>query len=201
MKGILNKEYNLVQGGRLSLIGFYQIHQYHKLFAVSDVGLNTYPDVSLKKDILLNAVKALHAIGVETPKVAVMAAVEKLNPKMPDAVDGDALKQMNQKGEISGCIVEGPISFDLAMFKDAARIKGYRSEVAGDADLLIMPDIVSGNVLVKCLTGFAGATTAGMVVGARVPVILTSRTAEASDKYYSIVLAAYTADYFQGGAS
>jgi phosphotransacetylase len=207
MKGILNKEYNLVspsqegQGGRLSLIGFYQMRQYHKLFAVSDVGLNTYPDVSLKKDILLNAVKALHAIGVENPKVAVMAAVEKLNPKMPDAVDGDALKQMNQKGEISGCIVEGPISFDLAMFKDAARIKGYRSEVAGDADLLIMPDIVSGNVLVKCLTGFAGATTAGMVVGARVPVILTSRTAEASDKYYSIALAAYTADYFQGGAS
>ncbi|MDR1898909.1 MAG: bifunctional enoyl-CoA hydratase/phosphate acetyltransferase [Treponema sp.] len=199
MKGVLNKEYRLVQGGRLSLVGFYEMPQYHKLFAVSDVGLNTYPDLSLKKDILLNAVKVLRALGVEKPKVAVLSAVEKMNPKMPDSVDADALKQMNLRGEIGGCLVEGPISFDLAMFREAARIKDYRSEVAGDADLLVMPDIVSGNVLVKCLTGFAGAVTAGTVVGARVPVILTSRSAEASDKYYSIALAAYAASYFGEG--
>jgi phosphotransacetylase len=199
MKGVLNKEHHLVQDRRLSLVGFYQMDQYHKLFAVSDVGLNTYPDLALKKDILLNAVDALKALGVEHPKVAALSAVEKLNPKMPDAVDADALKQMSQRGEISGCTVEGPISFDLAMFSEAARIKGYESPVAGDADLLLMPDIVSGNVLVKCLTGFAGATTAGMIVGAKVPIILTSRSAEASDKYYSIALASYTAAWFQGG--
>jgi phosphotransacetylase len=198
MKGLLNKEYRLTQDRRLSLVGFYQMPQYHKLFSVSDMGLNTYPDLALKKDILLNAVDALKAIGVENPKAAVISAVEKANPRMPDAVDADALKQMNQRGEISGCIVEGPISFDLAMFSEAARIKGYESPVAGDADLLVMPDIVSGNVLVKCLTGFAGAATAGMIVGAKVPVILTSRSAEASDKYYSIALAAYTAAWFQG---
>jgi phosphotransacetylase len=199
MKGVLNKEYRLTLDRRLSLVGFYQMPQYHKLFAVSDMGLNTYPDLALKKDILLNAVDALKAIGVENPKVAVVSAVEKLNPRMPDAVDADALKQMNLRGEISGCTVEGPISFDLAMFSDAARIKGYESPVAGDADLLIMPDMVSGNVLVKCLTGFAGAATAGMIVGARAPIILTSRSAEASDKYYSMVLASYTAAWFQGG--
>ncbi|MDR1250168.1 MAG: phosphate butyryltransferase [Treponema sp.] len=198
MKGVLNKEYRLTLDRRLSLVGFYQMPQYHKLFAVSDMGLNTYPDLALKKDILLNAVDALKAMGVERPKVAALSAIEKVNPKMPDSVDADALKQMNLRGEIAGCTVEGPISFDLAMFSDAARIKGYESPVAGDADLLVMPDIVSGNVLVKCLTGFAGAATAGMIVGARVPVILTSRSAEASDKYYSIVLASYTAAWFQG---
>jgi phosphotransacetylase len=198
MKGVLNKEYRLTLDRRLSLVGFYQMPQYHKLFAVSDMGLNTYPDLALKKDILLNAVDALKALGVEHPKAAVISAVEKLNPRMPDAVDADALKQMNQRGEIGGCTVEGPISFDLAMFSEAARIKGYESPVAGDADLLVMPDIVCGNVLVKCLTGFAGAATAGMIVGARVPVILTSRSAEASDKYNSIALASYTAAWFQG---
>ena len=109
---------------------------------------------------------------------------------MPDAVDGAALKKMNQDGEITGCIVEGPISFDLATSMDAARIKGYDSPVAGSADLLIVPDIVSGNILAKSLTGFCGAITAGTVLGAKIPVILTSRSAEASDKYYSIALAA-----------
>jgi phosphotransacetylase len=129
--------------------------------------------------------------------VAALAAIEKVDQKMPDTVDAAVLKQMNSTGEISGCVVEGPISFDLAMLKGAARLKGYESPVAGDADLLLMPDIVSGNVLVKCLTGFAGATTAGTVVGAKVPVVLTSRSAEASDKYYSIALAAYSAARFQ----
>jgi phosphotransacetylase len=138
-------------------------------------------------------VALLHTLGIENPKVAVLSSVEKVNPKMPDSVDGDALKRMNQTGEIIGCAVEGPISFDLATSSEAARIKGFDSPVAGDADLLIVPDIVSGNILAKCLTGFAGATTAGAVLGARVPVILTSRSAEASDKYYSIALAACAA--------
>jgi phosphotransacetylase len=196
MKAIVNKENKLRRGGLLSLIGFFETKQYHKLFAVSDVGLNTYPDLSGKKDILVNAVHVLHAMGMANPKVAALAAVEKLNMKMPETIDADALQKMNENEEITGCIVAGPIAFDLATSKEAARIKGYQSEVAGDADLLLVPDIVSGNILAKCLTGFAGATTAGLVIGAKVPIILTSRSAEASDKYYSIALAAYTSQSY-----
>jgi phosphotransacetylase len=138
MKAIVSKENGLVPAGvKLSLIGFYETPKYHKLFAVSDMGLNTYPDLEGKKRIIENAVGLLHLLGIDTPKVAVLSSVEKVNPKMPDAVDGDALKAMNQIGELAGCIVEGPISFDLATSADSARIKGYLSPVAGDADLLI----------------------------------------------------------------
>ena len=192
MKAIVNKENNMRKGGLISLIGFFETDGYHKLFSVSDVGLNTYPSLTAKKDILINAVHVLHALGMKNPKVAVLAAVEKLNVKMAETIDAEALKKMNENEEITGCTVEGPISFDLATSKEAARIKGYESKVAGDADLLLVPDIVSGNILAKSLTGFGGATTAGLVVGAKVPVVLTSRSAEAQDKYYSIALAAYT---------
>jgi phosphotransacetylase len=193
MKAIVKKENGLLKGGKLSLIGFYETPKYHKIFAVSDMGLNTYPDLEGKKVIIENAVRLLNALGYENPKVAVLSSIEKVNPKMPDAVDGDALKQMNLSGEITGCTIEGPISFDLSMSRDAARIKGYESPVAGDADLLIVPDIAAGNILVKCLTGFGDAQTAGTVLGAKVPVILTSRSAETEDKYYSIALAACAA--------
>ena len=193
MKAIVKKENGLLAGGRLSLAGFFSPPQYHKIFAVSDMGLITYPDLDGKKAIIENAVKMLNALGFVKPKVAVLAAVEKLNPKMPETVDADALKQMNLSGIIKNCTVEGPISFDLATSAESARIKGYDSPVAGDADLLIVPDITAGNILVKCLTGLAGAQTAGTVLGAKVPVILTSRSAEASDKYYSIALAACVA--------
>ncbi len=193
MKAIVSKENGLLTGTKLSLIGFYETPKYHKLFAISDMGLNTYPDLLGKQAIVVNAVKLLHAIGNENPKIAVLSSVEKINPKMPDTVDGDALKTMNQKGEISGCVIEGPISFDLATSMDSAQIKGYKSPVAGEADLLVVPDIVAGNILAKCLTGFGDARTAGTVLGAKVPVILTSRSAETSDKYYSIALAACAA--------
>ncbi|HWS43119.1 MAG TPA: bifunctional enoyl-CoA hydratase/phosphate acetyltransferase [Pseudoflavonifractor sp.] len=196
MKAIIDKKNDLKRGGLISLMGFYTLPAYHKLFAVSDMGMNTYPDLEGKRHIIENAVHVLHALGVEKPKVAVLSAVEKVNPKMPDAVDGGKLKELCESGELAGCVVEGPISFDLATCREAAVIKNYTSPVAGDADLLVVPDIVCGNVLVKCLTGLAGAKTAGLVVGAKVPVILTSRSAEASDKYYSIALAAYTAQNY-----
>jgi phosphotransacetylase len=193
MKMILNKENHLLQGQTLSLIGFYETPRYHKLFAVTDFGLNTYPDLMTKKAIVENAVGLLRRLGVTLPKVAALSATEKVNPKMPDSVDAHALKEMNARGEITGCIVEGPIAFDLATSAEAAKIKRYSSPVAGDADLLLVPDFVCGNMLVKCLTGFGGARTAGTVLGARVPVILTSRSSEADDKYYSIALAACAA--------
>lgn len=193
MKAIVKKENGLLAGGLLSLIGLYEHPNYHKLLAVTDMGLNTYPDLIGKKNLIINAVKLLHSIGIENPKIAVLAAVEKVNPKMPESVDGAELKKMNQEGEIPGCIVEGPISFDLAIKQGAAAIKGFESPVAGDADLLVVPDIAAGNILVKCMTDYAGAMTAGTILGAKVPVIVTSRSAEASDKFYSIALAAYSA--------
>lgn len=196
MRAVVSKENGLRKGGLISVVGFFETERYHKLFAVSDMAVNTYPDLQGKKDILENAVRVFHAMGNDNPKVAVLAAVEKLNPKMPETVDADALKKMNESGEITGCTVEGPISFDIATSRQAAQIKGFDSPVAGDADILLVPDIVSGNILAKSLTGFGGAVTAGIVVGAAVPVILVPRSAEASDKYYSIALAAYTARNF-----
>ena len=193
MKAIVNKANGLMAGGLLSLVGLFESPAYPKLLAVTDQGLNTYPDLNGKKNLIINAVGLLHSLGIEEPKVAVLAAVEKVNPKMPESVDGAELKKMNQEGEITGCIVEGPISFDLAVKKGAAAIKGYESPVAGDADLLVVPDITAGNILCKCMTDYAGAMTAGTILGAKVPVIVTSRSAEATDKYYSIALAAYAA--------
>lgn len=196
MKAVLKKENHLRKGGLISLVGFYECPNYHKMFAVSDVAMNTYPDLDGKRGILENAVDVMHKVGVENPKVAVLCAVEKYNPKMKETVDAAALKELNQNGEITGCVVEGPISLDLAVGKESAAIKGFESPVAGDADLMIVPDLVSGNLMAKALTELGGCTTAGLMVGAKVPIILVSRAATASDKYYSIALAAYT-----GGAN
>ena len=193
MRAILNKENQLRQGSLLSVAGLYELERYEKLLAVTDQAINTYPDLDAKRAILENALSLLRGIGIALPKVAILAAVEKVNPKMRETVDAAALRQLNAEGQISGCVVDGPLSLDIATSKEAAEIKGYRSEVAGDADLLLVPDLVCGNVFVKALTGFAGATTAGTVLGAKVPVVLTPRSAEASDKFYSIALAALIA--------
>ena len=119
-----------------------------------------------------------------------LAAVEKENPKMPETVDAVHLKEMQQSGELTNCIVEGPIAYDLCMDKDASAIKGYDSPVAGDADILVVPDIVAGNLVSKCLTCTGGSHTCGTVWGAKVPIILTSRSAATEDKYMSIILSA-----------
>ena len=191
LKAIVSKENGLMEEGRkLSVTGLFSPPKYKKIIAVSDPGLNTFPNLEDKQRIIENAVSMLLTLGYENPKVAVLSSIEKLNPKMPDTVDADALKKMSLSGEIKNCIVEGPISLDLAISAESVSIKGYDSPVAGDADLLIVPDITAGNLLVKCLTTLAGAQTAGCVLGARIPAILVSRSAEASDKYYSIALAA-----------
>ncbi|MDR0838228.1 MAG: phosphate butyryltransferase Ptb [Oscillospiraceae bacterium] len=193
LRAVVTKENNLRGDGKLSLVGFYETKAYHKLFAVSDMGMNMTPDLDTKRAILENAVGLLRKLGVGTPKVAVLSESEKPNAKIPASVDAAELKKLYDAGEIAGCVVEGPISFDLATSAEAAKIKGYDSPVAGDADLLLVPDIVSGNILVKCLTGMAGATTAGTILGAKVPVIMMSRSAEAADKFYGIALAAVAA--------
>ena len=191
MKGVLKAENDLRGSGIISIMGYYECPNYHKMFGVTDVGMNVYPDLNAKKGILENAVDALHKLGVECPKVGVLAAVEKLNPKMKETVDADELKQMNQRGEITGCIVEGPISLDLAMIPESAELKGYESPVSGDCDLLVCPDLCSGNLLVKALTELGGTETGGTVIGAKVPIVLVSRAAKSSDKFNSIAVAAY----------
>jgi phosphotransacetylase len=194
LRAIVSKENELRGDGTLSVFGLFSPPSYHKLIAVSDMGMSLAPDLNGKRAIIENGVKFLRALGLEAPKVAVLSEAEKVNPKVQASVDAAELKALNAAGEISGCIVEGPISFDLATSRESAEIKGYSSPVAGDADFLVVPEIVSGNILVKTLTGMAGAQTAGAVLGARIPVMMFSRSSEASDKYYSIVLAALAAE-------
>jgi phosphate butyryltransferase len=195
LKAVVSRDSGLRGSGKLSLIGFYEIDKskYHKLFAVTDMGMNIAPDLEGKRAIIDNAVGLLRKLGVEKPKVAILSESEKLNTKIQASVDAAELKKLCESGEIKDCVVEGPISFDLSTSAEAAKIKGYNSPVAGDADLLVVPEIITGNVLVKCLTGMAGATTAGTILGAKIPVIMTSRSAEAADKFYSIALAACAA--------
>ena len=190
MKAALNRDTGIRKNGSLSLVALMESPNYHKVFGITDVGLMTYPTLSQKEILINNAVEVFKKLGVECPKVGVIAAVENVNPKMPETVDAHELKEMNMRGEIKDCIVEGPISYDLCMNAEAARIKGYESPVTGDVDIIIVPDIVVGNVLAKSITTTGGGRTCGTVCGAKVPIILTSRSASADDKYMSIVLAA-----------
>lgn len=190
MKEVVARDTGIRTGSVLSIVAMMESPYYHKLFAVTDVGLLTYPTLEQKKGVIQNAVGLFQALGVSQPKVAVLAAVERENPKMPESVDAARLKEMQHQGLLGCCIVEGPISFDLCMDPEAAAIKGYQSPVAGDPDILVVPDIVSGNLLSKSLTCTGGAHTCGTVCGAAVPIVITSRSAPSEDKYMSIVLAA-----------
>jgi phosphate butyryltransferase len=190
LKAVVDKEKGLRTGKVMSHVVFHEIPNYHKLMVVTDGGMMMYPDLDKKKQILENAVDTLCAIGYEKPKVAVLAAVEKVNPKMQESVDAGALKEMNVKGEIKNCIVEGPISYDLTMNKESAAIKGFESPVTGDADIMIVPNITVGNILGKCLVFSAEAKMAGFIVGAKVPIVLTSRGSTSEEKYLSLIISA-----------
>lgn len=190
MKEMVSRETGIRESGTLSHISFLESPYYHKLFALTDGALLVTPTVEQKRDAIVNAVRAFRRLGVQEPKVAVLAAVEHVNPKMKETVEAEELKEMWQKGEIPGCVLEGPISYDLAMEKEAAEIKKYDSPVAGDADILVVPDIACGNILLKALSGTGGAKFAGTIVGAKVPIIVTSRSMPTRDKYLSIVMTA-----------
>lgn len=190
LRAVLNKEWGLATGRILSHIALLEIPTYHKLFIITDGGMIPYPDLEKKKIILESAVEAMHRLGVKIPKVACLAAVEKPSEKLPETMDGLNLKAMNQKGEITGCIVEGPISFDLAFDPEAATLKHYESPVSGDADIFLVPDFVTGNILSKSMIYAGKARMAGMVVGAKVPILLTSRASSAEEKFLSLALAA-----------
>lgn len=194
VKQVLNKEYGLTTGKTLSHVMVYDVPAYHKLLYLTDGGIMTYPDLNGKKNILKNAIDVLRALNYNEIKVACLAAKEKLNPKMPPTVDADALKQMYLNGEFAdGVVVEGPISFDLAISKEAAEIKKYNSPVAGDSDILLVPNIEMGNGIGKTMTYFGNALSAGIIVGASAPVVLVSRADSYESKYYSILLGALVA--------
>lgn len=190
MRAVVNKENGICKSGVLSHVSLLEIPGYHKLVGLTDSALLTYPTTEQKIEIIRNAVKLLHATGVEKPKVAILAAVEEVNPKMPETVEAAKLKEMGENGEIADCVIEGPISYDLAMNPEAAGVKGYKSAVAGDADILVVPNIQAGNMLIKCLLFSAHAISSGLIMGAAVPIIITSRSATVANKSNAIAVAA-----------
>lgn len=190
LKQVVNKETGLQVGKIMSHVGIFSIPNYDKLIVLTDGGMLVTPDADQKEKIINNAVETLHNIGYDEPKVAVLCAAEKLNAKAPESVDAAELKERNVRGDIKGCVVEGPISYDIALSREIADFKGFKSPVAGEADILIMPNMAAGNILGKSWVLTAGGTMAGIIVGAKVPIVLTSRGATAEEKFYSIVFAA-----------
>ena len=190
LRSVLNKEYGLRTGKLLSHFAYFEVENYHKLIALTDVAMNIAPNLTEKIAILNNAVNVLNNLGIEKPKVAVLGAVEKVNTEMGATLDAALLSKMNQRDQILNCIVDGPLAFDNAVSLESARHKEIKSEVAGDTDLLLMPDIEVGNVLYKSLVFFANAKVASMIVGASVPIVLTSRSDSDQAKFDSILLAA-----------
>jgi phosphate butyryltransferase len=193
LRFVLNKEYGLRTGNLLSHFAYFEVETYHKLIAVTDVAMNIAPTLAEKISILNNAVWVLNNLGIARPKVAVLGAVEKVNTDMNATLDAALLSKMNQRDQILNCIVDGPLAFDNAVSVESAKHKEIKSEVAGDVDLLLMPDIEVGNVLYKTLVFFAKAKVASMIVGASVPIVLTSRSDSEQAKFDSIVLAAVVA--------
>lgn len=190
LKAVLNKEKGLRRSEVLSHVAFFESPYYHKLLGVTDVAMNIAPDINAKVHILNNAVEACRKIGIETPKVAVIAAVETVNPKMPATIDAAMLKVMNERGQIRNCVVDGPLAIDNAISKEAAIHKNIESEVAGDCDIILAPDIEAGNMFYKALSFLGGASVAAVIMGATVPIVLTSRSDNDKSKLLSIALAA-----------
>jgi phosphotransacetylase len=175
MGAVVSREGGLRTGRRVSHAFIMDVPTYHKVLIVTDGAINIAPTLEDKVDICQNAIDLALSLGLEKPKVAILAAVETVTSKMPATIDAAALCKMAERGQITGGIVDGPLAFDNAISADAARIKGIRSSVAGDPDILLAPDLESGNILAKQLSFLANADSAGLVLGARVPVILTSR--------------------------
>lgn len=190
LKAVLNKEAGLRGKGLLSHVMIYDVPSYHKLIFLTDGGMVPYPELKDKIEIVNNSVKVAHAVNIENPKVAPICAVEVVNPSMQATLDAAALSQMNKRGQIKGCIIDGPLGLDNAVSKEAAEHKGIVSDVAGDSDILLVPSIEAGNFLGKSLTYFANAVNAGVIMGAKCPVVLVSRADSAKSKLYSIALGA-----------
>lgn len=190
LKGVLNKEWGLRKGDLLSHFALFEIKAYHKLIALTDAAMNIAPDLKSKVSIINNSVEFMNRLGFEKPKIAVLAAVEVVNDAMPATLDAALLSKMSQRGQIKNCIIDGPLAFDNAISRESAEHKGIISDVAGDADLLLVPDIEAGNVLYKSFVFFAAGKAASLILGASAPIILTSRSDSEESKLFSIAMAA-----------
>ncbi|OGD73723.1 MAG: hypothetical protein A2Y64_02405 [Candidatus Coatesbacteria bacterium RBG_13_66_14] len=188
LKAVLDKENGLRSGKLLSHIACLEVPGCDRLLWVTDGGMNIRPDQPTKAEILSNAVDALRRLGYERPRVAVLAAVEEVNPDMPETLDAAALAQMGERGQFGACEVDGPLALDLAVDAEAASIKGIQSPVAGKADILLVPDIHAGNIFAKGLIYLGGARVGGMVAGAAAPIVLLSRADTTETKLNSIAL-------------
>ncbi len=190
LKGVLSDGSGLRKYGLMSHVAIQEVPGYHKLIFLTDSGMCINPDLQQKKQILINVLDFMHRLGYEKPAVAALCAVETVNPNMPETVDAHELKQMVVNGDIQGCNFEGPISYDIAMVPEAARIKEFDSPHSGDFDVLLAPNLLAGNLLGKGLVYTLKGQMAGLILGAKVPIVLTSRSSSAEEKYNSIAIAA-----------
>lgn len=194
LKPLVKKENGLHTGRAMCVFTYNEVPQMNKMMSMADGGMIPYPTLEQKRDIIINSVDALHKLGIENPSVAVLAPVEKVNPKMVECTDAVALVEMNKSGEISGCDVVGPISYDIAMSKEIAETKHFDCPYCGDFDMLLYPNMSAGNMAHKAMIVCGGTKMAGVVVGAKVPVVLTSRGASTEEKFVSLALASLISD-------
>lgn len=198
---VVSREGGLRTGRRVSHAFALDVPGYDHLFLLTDGAVNIAPDLLVKRDIVQNAIDLAHALGIATPKVALLSAVETVNPAIPSTVEAAALCKMADRGQITGAVLDGPLAFDNAISAEAARIKGIRSPVSGQADILIVPDLEAGNMLYKQLVYLSGALAAGVVLGAQVPVVLTSRADSATTRIASTALACLLAHRMRKAAA
>lgn len=194
LRAVLNKEIGLRTGKLMSHVAVFEVPKYDRLLFITDAAFNMYPELKDKVDIVNNAVTVAKSVGIDLPKVAPICAVEVVNPNMPATLDAAALTQMNARGQIKGCIIDGPLAVDNALSEEAAHHKKISGPAAGKADILLMPNIEAGNVMYKTLTYTTDSKNGGLLVGTKAPVIVTSRADTYETKLNSIALAALVAE-------
>lgn len=188
LRGILDPDRGLRTGRRLSHSAILQVSGYHKILQFTDGGMNIRPDLATRIDIIRNACAFALSLGIPQPKVALLCATEAVNPDMPETVDAAIIKQMAERGQLGDVLIDGPLALDLAVSKKACAMKSVGGSVAGDADILVVPDIASGNIAAKSLIHLGGAKAAGIVLGASAPVVMLSRADDAETRHNSILL-------------
>ena len=193
LRPVVKKENNLRTGRAMSHLSFNTFNGYHKIICSTDGGMNTYPDLDRKKDILFNAIDAFHKLGYELPKAAILCCKETYDEKIKDTVEARRLQEMAEAGDFGACYVCGPISYDICFKPEIAKVKHFDCPYCGDFDIVMGPDIHSNNLYSKVWTQHCGGVMAGMIVGAKVPIVLSSRGASAQEKYLSLTMASVIA--------
>jgi len=188
LKAVVNREYGVRSSGIMSHLAILEVPSYHKLIGITDGGMVPNPTLGQKANIVRNAVVFFEHMGYERPMVAALCAAEAYKTKIPETVDAADLQTMSEKGELGNCVLEGPLSFDIAISRESATLKGFSSEISGNTDILLVPNITSGNIMAKGIIYMAGAKMAGCVLGAQVPIVVTSRGATAEEKFNSILM-------------